>query len=97
MAQTSAQSTNESGTFSAIGGVESLIPFAKEAWGVQMKTAQMLFDNTAKLTQTFADFYQTQAAEGLKLTQTCFQTGKQVSEDLRKQFTTLAERAVRPS
>ena len=82
------------GAFGA-AGVDALIPFAKEAWGIQLKTAQMVLDNSAKLSQTFAEFYQTQAAEGLKLTQTCFATGKTVAEEMRRQFTTFADKAGR--
>jgi hypothetical protein len=68
-------STLGSGAFGA-GGFEAILPLAKEAWGVQLKTAQVLFDTTTKLSQSIADYYQSQAAEGLKLTQTCFATLK---------------------
>jgi hypothetical protein len=95
MAQTQ-ETTPGSGAFGA-SGFDAVLPLAKEVWGLQLKTAQVFFENTTKLTQTFADFYQTQAAESLKLAQTCFTTGKTVTEEVRRQFTTLAERTTRPS
>ncbi|RYZ71133.1 MAG: hypothetical protein EOP05_12390 [Proteobacteria bacterium] len=66
-------------------------PFAKEMFSMQMKTAQMFMDQSVKLSQTFADFYQSQAAEGMKLTQACMTTGKGVAEELRRTATTMAE------
>ena len=87
-------STLGSGAFGA-SGFEAVLPLAKEVWGLQLRTAQVLFDTTTKLSQTVADYYQTQAAEGLKLTQTCFTTGKTVAEEVRRQVTTLAEKATR--
>ncbi len=93
---TTQETTPGSGAFGA-SGFEAIFPIAKEVWGVQLKTAQMFFENSTKLSQTMADYYQTQATESLKLAQTCFATGKTVAEEVRRQFTTLAERATRPS
>ena len=86
--------TPGSGAFGA-SGFEAILPLAKEIWGVQVKTAQMILENSTKLTQTVADYYQTQAQESLKLAQTAFTTGKTVTEEVRRSFTTLAERAGR--
>ncbi len=97
MAQTENTTTTGalgSGTFGA-SGFEAFFPLAKEAWGLQLKTAQMMLDTTTKLSQSFADYYQKQADEGLQLTQTCLSTGKTIAEEVRRQVTTFAERATR--
>jgi hemoglobin-like flavoprotein len=92
MAQTQARETQTEETATAWSAVNAFVPMAKEMLGLQMKTAQMMFDQTTKLTQTFADFYQTQAQESLKLTQACVATGKGVAEELRRTATTMAEK-----
>jgi hypothetical protein len=95
MAQTQNESTGPLGGAFGGSGFEAILPIAKEVWGAQLKTAQVLFDSTAKLSQTMADFYQTQATEGLKLTQACVATSKTVVEEVRRQATTIAEKAAR--
>ncbi|MEK7355141.1 MAG: hypothetical protein AAB250_01735 [Bdellovibrionota bacterium] len=65
---------------------------AKEAAALQIKTAQFFLDHSVKLSQTFADFYQTQATEGLKLSQACYSTGKEITAEVRRQVATVAEK-----
>lgn len=67
--------------------------FAKEAAALQLKTAQLFLDQSVKLSQQFADFYQTQATEGLKLSQACFNTGKELVSEVRRNVATVTEKA----
>lgn len=67
--------------------------YAKEAAALQLKTAQFVLDQSVKLTQTFADFYQTQATEGLKLSQACYSTGKEIAGEVRRQVAHVTEKA----
>jgi hypothetical protein len=66
---------------------------AKDAAALQLKTAQLFLDQSVKLTQTFADFYHTQATESLKLSQACVATGKEIASEVRRQVGTYAEKA----
>lgn len=98
MAQTTRETTGAEANYGTGYGLgemaTSWMPIAKDLFGLQFRTAQSLMDQSVKLTQTFADFYQTQAAEGLKLTQACVATGKGVAEELRRTATTVAEKVV---
>lgn len=67
--------------------------YAKDAVALQLKTAQLFLDQSVKLTQTFADFYQTQATESLKLSQACVATGKEIATEVRRQVATVSEKA----
>ncbi|MES2963502.1 MAG: hypothetical protein V4760_06400 [Bdellovibrionota bacterium] len=67
--------------------------YAKDAAAIQLKAAQLFLDQSVKLSQTFAEFYQTQATESLKLTQACVATGKELASEVRRQVGTYTEKA----
>lgn len=92
MAQTTRETTGAETGYGFGEMATAWMPMAKDLFGMQMRTAQSFMDQSMKLSQTFADFYQTQAAEGLKLTQACVATGKGVAEELRRTATTFAEK-----
>lgn len=65
---------------------------AKQFLGWQFKTAQEIVDQGMKLTQTWAEFSQTQFQEGARLSQELLKTGFQAAETMKKTMSPIIER-----
>lgn len=66
----------------------------KEVANWQVRTTQMLMDQTVRSSQAMADFVHNQANEGLKFTQEWMKASWSWADDYRKHVSSLAEKAM---
>lgn len=95
MAKTENTTSNQFDTANWSTYTQGMTENAKEVMGWQVRTTHMMFDHAMKFGQTLADFYQTQATEGLKFSQTMYKTGMGWADEYRRHVTTLTEKANR--
>ena len=71
------------------------IEAAKEIWAWQVKTSQVLVDQTLQMTQGLTDYAQTQVQESTRMGQSYMKQGMALGEDLRKSLYSLSEKIVK--